>query len=236
MKPIIGIVGRADKEKLEYNVICCFENVRKSIIKHGGIPILILPNQDIEYESLTPKEVDKLTIEEKQDLMKLVDLCDGILIPGTSKLYEYDKVIYMYAKEKDIPILGICGGMQQIAISSIKEDEIRNIIVPNNTLINHQQKDKDYVHEIKINEGTILSKIINKDKIKVNSKHKFHLENIDDLDIKVSAMSVDNLIEAIEVRNKKFILGLQWHPESMLDYDEDANKIFEYFINKCKEK
>lgn len=233
MRPIIGIVGRADSEKLGHNVICCFESVRRSIIKHGGIPILILPPQDVEYEKLSPKEINSLTDIEKEILISQVNLCDGILIPGTSKLYEYDKFIYEYAKEKDIPILGICGGMQLMAIADKTVEEIKNIIVPNNTDINHLEKEKDYVHEVEIVKDTLLSKIINKDKIKVNSRHKFHIENTN---LKVSAYSTDGIIEALEVPNKKFILGIQWHPESMLEYDEDSNKIIKYFIDKCKEK
>lgn len=233
MRPIIGIIGGADSEKLGYNVICCFENVRKSVIKHGGIPILILPTQDVEYETLSPKEINSLTNIEKEILISQINLCDGILMPGTSKLYEYDKFIYEYAKEKDIPILGICGGMQLMAITDKDVEDIKNIIVPNNTDINHQEKDKEYVHEVEIIKDTTLSKIINKDKIKVNSRHKFHIENTN---LKVSAYSTDGIIEALEVPNKKFILGVQWHPESMVGYDQDANKIFDYFIKKCKEK
>lgn len=233
MEPIIGIVGRADNEKLGYNVICCFESVRKSIIKNGGIPILILPPQYVEYDELSPKDVNILTNEEKEKLMKEIDLCDGILIPGTSKLYEYDKFIYKYVKDKDIPILGICGGMQLMAIADKNVDEIKSIIVPNNTDINHQEKDKEYVHEVEIVKDSILGKIIGKTKIKVNSRHKFHIEKTN---LKISAYSIDGLIEALEVPNKKFILGVQWHPECMIEYDNDSNKIIKYFIDKCKEK
>lgn len=233
MRPIIGVLGRANSEKLGHNIVCCFEKVRRSIIKNGGIPILILPTQDVEYESLSPKDVYLLTDSEKEMLINEINLCDGILIPGTTKLYEYDKFVYRYAKEKDIPILGICGGMQLMAIANENLEEIKNIIVPNSTNINHSDAEKDYVHEVRIIKDTVLSRIINKDKIKVNSRHKFHIENTN---LKISAYSTDGIIEALEVPDKKFILGVQWHPEAMLEYDEDSNKIIKYFIDKCKEK
>ena len=54
-KPIIGIVGRYDVDNEDYSVICCFESVRRRIIKKGGIPILILPNQDVSYNDSNPK-------------------------------------------------------------------------------------------------------------------------------------------------------------------------------------
>lgn len=230
-KPIIGIVGRSDKGQEDYNVICCFESVRRSIIKKGGIPILILPNQDIDYDNFSPKDINRLTLNQKKDLMSIVDLCDGILIPGTYKLFEYDKFIYEYALEKNIPVLGICGGMQLMALASNKSDT--NIsLEKNDTIINHFQKGKDYVHKVKIEKNTLLYKIIGKEEIKVNSRHNYHVNKFNDLTI--CAYSEDGLIEAVEVKNKKFVLGVEWHPESMLEYDEDANKIIEAFIRSCQ--
>ena len=49
----------------------------------------------------------------------------------------------------------------------------------------------------------------------------------------VVALSDDNLVEAIEFKDKKFAIGVQWHPED-LD-DEQTNKLFDEFIKKCKE-
>lgn len=232
LKPIIGIVGRSDTSNENYNTICCFESVRRSIVKMGGIPILILPNQDLEYEISKPKDIDRLTNEEKEDFKKVIDLCDGIVMPGTYKLFEYDKFIYEYAYELDIPILGLCGGMQLMGLVDNKELESKEVLVKNDTDLKHFQKGVKYVHKVNIVENTLLSKILNKSEIQINSRHNYHLDKVKDL--KVSAYSEDGFIEAVEVINKKFILGVQWHPESMLEYDENSKKIFEYFIDSCK--
>ena len=78
--------------------------------------------------------------------------------------------------------------------------------------------------------NTLLSKIINQDIIDVNSQHRYHITKVNNF--KVSAYSEDGLIEAIELPNKKFVMGVQWHPEKMIKYDEYANKIFEKFISE----
>ncbi|MBR6690496.1 MAG: gamma-glutamyl-gamma-aminobutyrate hydrolase family protein [Bacilli bacterium] len=231
-KPIIGIVGRSDISREEYNTICCFESVRRSIIKKGGIPILILPNQDLEYEISRPKDIDRLTLEEKNDLRKVIDICDGIVMPGTYKLFEYDRFIYEYALNKDIPILGLCGGMQLMGLVDNDDVDSKDILIKNNTDILHFQKGIKYVHKINIIENTLLSKILNKKELNINSRHNFHLDKVKKL--KVCAYSEDGIIEAVELSDKKFVLGVQWHPESMLDFDENANKIFETFISSCK--
>lgn len=231
-KPIIGIIGRSDISREEYNTICCFESVRRSIIKKGGIPLLILPNQDLDYENSNPKDIEKLTNEEKEELKSIVDMCDGIVIPGTYKLFEYDRFIYEYALEKDKSILGICGGMQLMGLVDIDGGDSSKILIKNNTDIMHFQKGIKYVHKINIVDDTLLSKIITNKEIKINSRHNFHLNKVKSL--KVCAYSSDGIIEAVEVINKKFVLGVQWHPESMLEYDECANKIFDAFILSCK--
>ena len=64
--------------------------------------------------------------------------------------------------------------------------------------------------------------------------HKYAIKECEMCD--VVATSEDGVIEAIEYPNKKFILGLQWHPEKMIDFDLDANKIIKYFIDIANNK
>ena len=148
-------------------------------------------------------------------------MCSGIIITGGSYWYNYDIFILKYAIKKDVPVLGICMGMQLMASLFTNDDNIEL----NNSNINHHD-----LHEIFINDNTILKKIINTNKIIVNSRHSYHIKKANNFII--SATSPDNLIEAIEMPNKKCVIGLQWHPEDMLDYDINANKIYDFFINK----
>lgn len=230
-KPIIGIVGRPNKTKNDDNIICCFEKLRKTIIKKGGIPLLILPNQPVIYETKRYNDLNRLTIEEKNDLNTIINLCDGIVLPGGSKWYEYDEYIFEYSLEKDIPFLGLCLGMQ---IMGKCDNDMHNItyrtILPNENE-NHNKSINTYVHKINIKKDSILYSILNKESISVNSFHSYHLNEVHDFI--VSATSNDNLIEAIEYPNKRFILGIQFHPESI--DDETSNKIFNIFINKTIE-
>ena len=233
MKPMIGVIGRPDMASDDDKVICIWEGTRRAIVKKGGIPFLILPTQDVEYDSLKPQATPKLTEEEKNELKRLVDMCDGLLLPGGYKWYEFDEFIYNYALEKNMPILGICAGMQMMCrIDQNKNNICKDTTVRNDTTINHHQRDKKYVHNVSIIDNTILSKIIDEKEIKVNSKHNYHVSSTANL--KVSAYSEDGLIEAVEYDDKDFVIGVQWHPETMLDYDENANKILDEFINKCR--
>ena len=229
MKPIIGVVGKVI-ESNGRTIVMSFEGIRRGIIKYGGIPILILPNQDLDYLGDSPDNLPGLTEEEKEDLKRTIDLCDGIISPGTDYLFEYDKFIYEYALEKDMPILGICGGMQLMSLCDINEDEYKLTRIETN--INHKQPEVDYVHKVYVEKDSLLHKIVGTKEISVNSRHIYCINGVKDM--KISGISEDGVVEAIEYENKKFVLGLQWHPENMYNYDEYADKIFKHFIEECK--
>ncbi|MEG2028755.1 MAG: gamma-glutamyl-gamma-aminobutyrate hydrolase family protein [Bacilli bacterium] len=226
-KKIIGVLGRPSVDDENDKLVAIYDDVRTSIIKKDCIPFMFVPLSTVDYISTKTSDMPKLTDNEKEVLRNMVDICDGIIIPGGYKWFEYDEYVVKYAIEKDIPVLGICMGMQ--LLSSIDNGGLS--LELNETKINHRQRKEKYVHSISIIDNTLLYNIINNNKINVNSNHRYHAVKVNNF--VVSAYSEDGLIEAIELQNKKFVLGVQWHPEKMLDYDEYANKLYDCFIGKC---
>lgn len=155
------------------------------------------------------------------DYKDVLSICKGVVFQGGSNIEKFDFEVLKYLNEKDIPTLGICLGMQEMGL-------VFNGCL--GSVYNHK-KNLSYAHSIKIKNGSKLSKILNLNTIKVNSRHKDYLMNTD---LDVSAISNDGIIEAVEDSNKKFFIGVQWHPESMISYDKNQNKIFKSFINECK--
>ena len=190
-----------------------------------------MPTQEFEFYTTKPKDAKKLTEENKNDLKVILDMCDGLLFPGGYMWYEFEEYAYSYAYQKNMPVLGICAGMQMMACVDL--DFEKGVLNKNGTELEHRKREKKYVHNIIIEEGTLLKQILGVDKVKVNSKHRYSVKKVKNL--KISAYSEDGLIEAIEEKNKDFMIGVQWHPESMIDYDEYANKLITAFIKKCKE-
>lgn len=223
MIPLIGIVARVEYPG-ETHKLVINEDYRRKIIKNGGIPISILPPQDIDYTTTKFSEQEELTKEEQEMIIRQLKVCDGILMPGGFKINKFDRFICEYAIEKDIPLLGICLGMQIMA--NYKKDKVWN--EKNNSFINHNIE--GLAHSVTISKDSILYSIINSEQIMVNSRHNYHTLSNEYYD--VVAVSDDNYIEAIEMKGKKFNVGVQWHPEN-LD-DENSTKIFKTFIDACK--
>ena len=163
-----------------------------------------------------------ICITPTKNIKEILSICNGIIFQGGDEFTNYELEYLKYAYENDIPTLGICLGMQLMStFLGGKEYNVENHKVPN----------KKYVHKIIINENSKLYKIINKKEIYVNSRHK---TGISTPKCTISATSIDGVIEGIEDNTKRFFIGLQWHPESMISYDENSKKIFEYFINISK--
>ncbi len=217
-RPIIGVVARPYITDNNRQVLCILENVRRHILRAGGIPLIILPTKDMVY--INNKE-STLTDTDKEILDSQIKMCDGILMPGGDRIYFYDKYICKKVNELDMPLLGICMGMQ--IMCNYSNDNV-NIKVEG-----HKKPDDEYVHDVTVYKDSKLHDIIEKDSIKVNSLHGYMVPNSGDYTVCAKS---DNVIEAIEKKDKLFNIGVQWHPERT--DDEPSCKIIDSFVNACK--
>ena len=152
------------------------------------------------------------------NILNYINMCDGIILPGGDDIYPLEIDLCRYLYDNNIPTLGICLGMQTMAVAI-------NGTVSTLSSLDHKSYEK-YVHKVKIYNNTKLHNILKAKEILVNSRHKDYIKTTD---LVISAISDDNIIEAVEGKNKKFFIGTQWHPEN-LD-DENTQKLFSYFIN-----
>ena len=80
--------------------------------------------------------------------------------------------------------------------------------------------------KIEIEKDSKLYEILGETTIEVNSRH---FDCVEYTDLDCVAKAEDGLIEAIEDKSKKFFIGVQWHPESMM-YDKYSKKLFDYYV------
>ena len=213
MKPLIGIIEWPYTDKDGDYIFEVSGNISNKIIEAGGIPIGIFPTKSEDYINKNNNEIGNMNTIESEDLLNTLDMVDGIIKPGALIIYNYEKFIHRYTIDRNMPYLGICAGMQLMCNT-------------NEPILNHHNVE----HKIRIYRGTLLADILKREEITVISKHRRKVILKDDY--KVSAMSYDGVIEAIEDSNCNFNLGVQWHPE--LDNSDSTDRLFKGLVESAK--
>lgn len=235
MKPIIGISSQYGYEsrktlnKINYTYI-------DSVVQAGGIPFIIPVLEDRKDINRYIESIDGLILTGGEDISPL--LFGEEPIKETKNIcYNRDRMelaLFNQAYKKDLPVLGICRGLQLIntALDGTLYQDINSQIKDSLGHISTYNIDGGY-HSIKIKKDTILFDIFKEEKINVNSQHH---QSIKDLgrNLRINALSSDGIVEGAESTNSKFVLGVQFHPEAMINKHREFLDIFDYFIKACK--
>lgn len=232
MKPLVGILPLFDEKKDSYWMLPGYMN---GIINAGGIPVMIP------------------FVKDKEDIKQLSESFDGFLFTGGADIdpayYDEEKkdtcgdlVPYRDTMESQLfkevyalnkPILGICRGHQLINVlcgGTLYQD----LPTEYQSTISHRMKppyDNKW-HTVTIVDQTPLKSCLNKTILPVNSCHHQAVKELGH-DLLPMAISEDGLIEACYAPNKKFVWGVQWHPEFM-HKEKESQIIFKEFIRKCR--
>ncbi|MCR5313318.1 MAG: gamma-glutamyl-gamma-aminobutyrate hydrolase family protein [Bacteroidaceae bacterium] len=252
-RPIIGITGNYDKE-----TCTLAEGYYQSVIKAGGIPMIIPP------------------FFETDRLGELLDRLDGIIFSGggdpnpllfgeepirelhgiTPERDVQELLLVKLAYDRQIPMLGICKGIQMINAAlggTLYQDiysQIKNEDGSTAKIIKHSQdQDRRFPSQsVRINKDSILYKIFSDPNnnaeyesfrenrtLYINSFHHQACKEPAPC-LKVVATAVDGVIEAVESNEFKSILGVQWHPETyILRQNYEMLPIFSWLVNESTE-
>lgn len=237
MRPRIGITMRLELETRRFYL---GRDYSEAVAGAGGLPVHI------------PLITDAVYINE------LVSGLDGILLPGSDTdpdPYRYgqdphprlkkvvpekdetDLLVLAAAEKRKLPVFGICFGMQILNVSrggSLWQDIDSQVEAP----LKHEQGIplERNSHRIRIDESCLLAEIAGQEKsdVKVNSHHHQAVKDVGH-DLKPVAWTADGVIEAIEdVREGRFVVGVQWHPELSWRSDRLSSNLFKKFVERCE--
>jgi putative glutamine amidotransferase len=235
VKPVIGLTTYYE-DKPRRTLTSVSNNYINSVINAGGLPIMIpITNDD-------------------WNINKYIDMLDGILFTGGEDISPilfgenplkqvtyistdrdtHEIAMFKKAYEKNIPILGICRGIQLMNVAqggTLYQDIDAQI----QGALGHGPMENpvnELYHTVSIQKESILFNIFQTDELKVNS---FHHQSIKDLgsDLKVTALSTEGIIEGVESCQKDFVVGVQWHPEDLTAKYPLFLKLFQQFILAC---
>lgn len=137
------------------------------------------------------------------------------------------------ALERDMPVLGICRGHQimNCALGGTLYQDVATQFKPD---LRHPvyERPREQVHTVTVKPDSRLAAITGKTELHVNSRHHQAVWKVGE-GLTVTVYAPDGLIEGIELPGKKFALGVQWHPESLSSYVDDAQQLIDAFVAAC---
>lgn len=239
MKPFVGILGNimtmkeegfAGQERGYLN-----NTYINAVEKANGVPIIIPVTTNEENIRAQISKMDGILLSGGVDIDPILYNEEPREKLGTVNptLDEFNLIAIKIALELNKPILGICRGLQvlNVVLGGTLYQDLDYI---DGSYIKHAQNSKPYsgTHSIKIDDRSVLKEILGEN-VYVNS---YHHQSIKDLGngLRAIAYSCDGIIEAVEKIDSNFVIGVQWHPESMVNHCDKMLNLFRCFVNSCE--
>jgi len=235
MRPLIGITcsrlvgGAWGLYSRGHFMDYTFAEYSQAVLAVGGAPVLIPVAQNPESIAVILRRLSGLILSGGPDLNPRFygeQPLDGLgEVDEGLDLMELE--VARAALNLDMPTLAICRGIQVLNVSQ-RGTLYQDVGSQVSGAINHGQKaDKGVLtHVVRIAPDSRLSAILESQEIWVNSKHHQAVQAAGP-GLVISARASDGVIEAVEHPGKRFVLGVQWHPEGTWQHDPYSRKLFE---------
>ncbi len=226
-RPVVGITGNYGDQTCKLA-----EGYYKTVWQCGGIPVILPPLSDATAVINSLDRIDALLLSGGSDYNPLYageepsPKLGGI----NSERDLPELLITRLAYNRQIPILGICRGIQTLAMAL--GGHVRQDISDIATVRHSQDAARDVAtHSVTVTPGSLLATLYpDRPTLPVNSFHHQAVDSAGDR-FRVTATSPDGIIEAIESSEYKAILGVQWHPECLAD----GKPLFQWLVQAASD-
>lgn len=231
-RPIVGItLGDGDEPGLH----SMREDYVRSVEQADGVPVVLPPVRP-------------------GDAGLVLDRLDGLLLSGgvdlDPSLYgraphpklgrvnrrrdDFELALVREALERDIPTFGICRGQQVLNVAR-GGTLVQDIPSEWTGAMGHDARGRRWrrAHDVDILPGTRLHALLRRDSVAVNSFHHQAVADVGD-GLVVSARSRDGVVEGLEMPGRRFVVAVQWHPESFWNREDSFRLLFDAHVEACR--
>lgn len=245
MQPLIAITAREiiidEPVKWKPLVYGQWQPYIEAVVRAEGIPIIVpYINNETALRQLYEKTdglllCGGLDVDPNHYQAKLSPLTEC----GSEWCDKQELCVLKWALADKKPILGVCRGMQLINVAlggSLYQDISTDLPNAQDHQLSEHRKEFNYLaHNLKIEPGSKLAKILSTGQIKTNALHHQAVDRLGDSLI-ASAHSEDGVVEAIELPGSHFVVGIQSHPEALAAQTEPLwQKLFVEFVKSAKQ-
>ena len=238
-QPLIGISGSVNAEESQYFIN---RDYVRSLAEAGAIPLLLGPDMTDEQARQCAGALDGLLLAGGNDVSPRCfgqEPVQGLGEVNPLRDQNELRLIQLFLKEEK-PILGICRGVQMLNVALggtlIQDLPSQHRREDGQPSMSHRQTAPGRYpsHRVEVAEGSLLEQIVGQRELWVNS---FHHQAVGEVAgrANLSAWAADGVVEAIELPDARFVLGVQWHPEIMTRKEDEASRrLFSAFAKAAR--
>lgn len=243
MTPLIGITcsrqvgGAWGAYDTGHFMDYAFDEYSRAVLHCGGAPVLLPVAQN------------------RRSIAAILERLDGILLSGGPDIHprfygeeplphlgsldeELDGMeldVTRAVLERDMPLFAVCRGIQILNVA-LGGTLIQDISTQVEGAINHVQSAPKCVttHQVRLEAGSMLSTLLNRRSLQVNGRHHQAIKDAAP-GLSVVGRAGDRVIEAVEYPERRFVLGVQWHPEGTWRTDTHSKKLFRALVKAAEE-
>lgn len=147
----------------------------------------------------------------------------------------FELTVLRLALLRKMPVVGVCGGMQLINVAfggSLIQDLSREMPQARSHEQKHDRAQPQ--HPVEVKDQTQLAECVGRGQLMVNSTHHQAIKKVGE-GLIISATAPDGIVEAIEAK-EGFVLGVQWHPELMLDSVPPNLGVYRTLVGRARDR
>ncbi|MCU0278692.1 MAG: gamma-glutamyl-gamma-aminobutyrate hydrolase family protein [Candidatus Nanopelagicales bacterium] len=211
MRPVIGLTAYVEPARWaawHTDATLLHTWYPEAVTRCGGIPVLLPPQQDAATELV--ERVDALILTGGPDIAATMYGQEPHSANDRPRHMrdEFEVALYRTARDAGKPVLGICRGLQVMAVA---EGGYLTQHLPDVTDLEHKSASEPFAdHLARFMPGSLAHRLLG-ESLQVNSRH--HQAVADPGRLVVTGLAEDDTVEACEVEGASFALGVQWHPE-----------------------
>ena len=228
----MGIGSDLARKKGEREAAFAYTTYIDSLRRAGAVPVLIPPQPENAEEIVEGLDGIVLAGGEDCDPAVYGEARHPAVEPMDPRRQSNDLSLARLARERGIPTLGICLGVQMMNVAA-GGTLIQDIDSELRTDIEHASEPSDrHRHDVIVEQGTRLAEIIGETELNVNSSHHQAIRHVG-AGLRVTAQAPDGIIEGLEDPAHPFYVGVQWHPEDMTG-ERSAVALFDAFVSAAR--
>lgn len=231
--PVIGITGRTDQSARPPNIFL-FSISRtyvQAVELGGGAPVIIPPHlEEAELRAIFER-LDGLLLSGGGDIQPSFfgEEDSGLLWLVDERRDRLELALARWALAEELPLLAICRGHQVLNVAA-GGTLIQDIPTSVPGALNHStvagRPKSSVAHMVEVTTGSRLAALIGAGDLGVNSAHHQAVKAVGD-GLIVTARAPDGIIEGLEIADHPFCVGVQWHPEVMVESQPAMRRLFE---------